>query len=279
MPRERLPDSGILNPAAPSAEPSQPSQPPMNLADITSHLDAYLRIAEIPDSDRALNGLQVENAGSVERIVAAVDASQASIEHAAAKGRGTLLLVHHGLFWDGNLALTGRRYRRLATAIRGDVAVYSAHNPLDLHPEVGNNPVLAAQLGIPVEKWWGEYHGVNIGVLGTVDLARDDLADRFRRLLGGRVQVIPGGPERCRRVGIITGGAGMMIAAARDAGCDTFITGEGTHHTWFDAMEGGINVLYGGHYATETMGVKALAEKLGHSFGLPWTFFDLPTGR
>lgn len=251
----------------------------MNLPTIADHLDDYLRIAAVPDSDRALNGLQVENSGTVERIVAAVDASQASIEHAAAQGRGTLLLVHHGLFWDGNLPLTGRRYRRLAAAIRGDVAVYSAHIPLDLHPEVGNNALLAGQLGVPVEAWWGDHHGVPIGVMGTVDVARDELADKLRRLLGGRVQVIPGGPARCRRVGIITGGAGSAMAEAREAGCDTFITGEGSHHTWFDAMEGGLNVLYGGHYATETVGVKALAERVAERFGLPWSFFDLPTGR
>jgi len=251
----------------------------MNLSDITSHLDAYLRIAAVPDSDRALNGLQVENSGAVERIVAAVDASQAAIDFAAARGRGTLLVVHHGLFWDGNLPLTGRRYRRLSAAIRGDVAVYSAHIPLDLHPEVGNNALLAAELGVPVEQWWGDHHGVPIGVLGTVDLPREELADRLRRVLVGRVQLIPGGPERCRRVGIITGGAGSAIAEARAAGCDTFVTGEGTHHTWFDAMEGGINVLYGGHYATETLGVKALAEQVAKQFGLAWTFFDLPTGR
>jgi putative NIF3 family GTP cyclohydrolase 1 type 2 len=112
-----------------------------------------------------------------------------------------------------------------------------------------------------------------------VDFPREELADRLRRVLVGRVQLIPGGPERCRRVGIITGGAGSAIGEAREAGCDTFVTGEGAHHTWFDAMEGGINVLYGGHYATETLGVKALAEKLGDKFRLPWTFFELPTGR
>ena len=251
----------------------------MNLADLTTHLDAWLRIAEVPDSDRALNGLQVGNSGAVERIVAAVDASQASIEHAAGLGRGTLLLVHHGLFWDGNLPLTGRRYRRLAAAIRGDVAVYSAHLPLDLHPEVGNNVLLAAGLGVPVEGWWGGDDGVKLGVLGAVEVTRDALADRLRRLLGGRVQVLPGGPERCRRVGIVTGGAGSMVAAAREAGCDTFITGEGSHHTWFDAMEGGMNVLYGGHYATETFGVKAAAEQVAAKFALGWGFFDLPTGR
>ena len=251
----------------------------MNLTDLAAHLDAWLRIAEVPDSDRALNGLQVENSGAVERIVAAVDASQASIGHAAGLGRGTLLLVHHGLFWDGNLPLTGRRYRRLAAAIRGDVAVYSAHLPLDLHPEVGNNALLAAGLGVPVEGWWGGDDGVKLGVLGSVEVGRDTLADRLRQLLGGRVQVLPGGPERCRRVGIVTGGAGSMIAAAREAGCDTFITGEGSHHTWFDAMEGGINVLYGGHYATETFGVRAAAEQVAAKFGLEWGFFDLPTGR
>ncbi len=278
-PREGISDSGALSPAAPSAEPSQPSRPPMNLTDLTSHLDAFLRIADVPDSDRALNGLQVENSGAVERVVAAVDASQASIAFAAAQGPGTLLLVHHGLFWDGNLPLTGRRWRRLAAAIRGDVAVYSAHLPLDLHPEVGNNALLAAKLGVPVENWWGDDDGVPLGVQGTVDLSREELADRLRRAVVGRVQLVPGGPERCRRVGIVTGGAGSMIAAARAAGCDTFVTGEGAHHTWFDAMEGGINVLYGGHYATETFGVKALAERLGQQFGLPGTFFDLPTGR
>jgi dinuclear metal center YbgI/SA1388 family protein len=251
----------------------------MMLSKLSEYLDEFLRIMEVPDSDRALNGLQVENGGAVGRIVAAVDASLASITHAAGLGRGTLLLVHHGLFWDGNLPLTGRRYRRLAAAIRGDVAVYSAHIPLDLHPEVGNNAVLAGQLGVPVEEWWGDYHGAKIGVQGSVDIARDDLADRLRRLLGGRVQVIPGGPDRCRRVGIVTGGAGTMIADARAAGCDTFITGEGAHHTWFDAMEGGVNVLYAGHYATETVGVKALAERVAAKFGVPWTFFDLPTGR
>ena len=249
------------------------------LASIVSHLDAFLSVHVVPDSERALNGLQVENGGSVERVLAAVDASLASIERAGALGRGTLLLVHHGLFWDGNLPLTGRRYRRLAAAIRGDVAVYAAHNPLDLHPDVGNNALLAGQLGVPVEQWWGEYRGVNIGVMGTVDVHRDQLADRLRKLLGGRVQLIPGGPERCRKVGVITGGAGSMIPAAIAAGCDTFVTGEGTHHTWFDAMEGGINVLYAGHYATETLGVQALAERVGRAFGVAWEFYDLPTRR
>jgi dinuclear metal center YbgI/SA1388 family protein len=250
-----------------------------DLADIASFLDRFLSITAIPDSDRALNGLQVENAGSIKRVLAAVDASRASIESAAALGPGTLLLVHHGLLWDGNLPLTGRRYRRVAAAIRGDVAVYSAHIPLDVHPEVGNNAVLAGLLGVPVEGWWGEYRGVNIGVMGTVDLSRDDLADRLRKLFHGRVQLIPGGPERCRRVGVITGGAGSMIQAAIDAGLDTFVTGEGTHPTWFDAMEGGINLLYAGHYATETVGVQALAERVAKEFGVPWEFFDLPTGR
>ncbi|MGH7585865.1 MAG: Nif3-like dinuclear metal center hexameric protein [Gemmatimonadales bacterium] len=249
------------------------------LSAIVSHLDAYLSIHHVPDSDRALNGLQVENTGGVERVLAAVDASLASIERAATLGRGTLLLVHHGLFWDGNVPLTGRRYRRVAAALRGDVAVYAAHNPLDVHPEVGNNALLAGQLGVPVEQWWGEYRGVNIGVMGTADIHRDQLADRLRKLLGGRVQLIPGGPERCRKVGVITGGAGSMIPAAISAGCDTFVTGEGTHPTWFDAMEGGINVLYAGHYATETVGVRALADRVAGEFGVPWEFYDLPTGR
>ena len=234
-----------------------------------------------------MNGLQVENAGAVGSIIAAVDASQATIDGvaAAADGESPLLLVHHGLLWDGNVA--DRRSplsARSLALLEQDIALYSAHIPLDVHPEVGNNVVLAERLGIGVEGWFGDYHGVPIGVWGHAPqrlVARDSLMLEVNHALGAAAtgaRLIPGGPEVVGKIGIITGGAGNMIAYARDAGLDTFITGEGAHHTYFDAMEWGINVLLAGHYATETLGVQALASHIAERFGLEWEFHDHPTG-
>lgn len=249
----------------------------MELKELTEYLDRYLNVAGVPDYGNALNGLQVENSGTVTRIAAAVDASEGTIREAVRLGCD-LLLVHHGLFWDGNVPVAGRRYRRLKALLAADVAVYGAHLPLDVHPEVGNNAVLARELGVTPEGTFGEYKGMPLGVWGTLELPREALAARLEELLGGRVHMIPGGPEVVRRVGVVTGGAGSMIPDAIAAGLDAFITGEGAHHTYFDAMEGGINVYYGGHYATETWGVRALAAHLTERFGIPHHFIDQPTG-
>ncbi len=260
--------------------------PRASLSEVVSYLDAYLRTSEVPDERNAVNGLQVENAGAIGSIIAAVDASQATIDSAAAgaDGESPLLLVHHGLFWDGNIPVTGRRYRRIVALLEQDIALYSAHIPLDVHPEVGNNVVLAERLGIDVEGWFGDYRGAPIGVWGRAPqrlAARESLLLEINHALGGAAagaRLIPGGPAVVGRVGIITGGAGNMISAARDAGLDTFITGEGPHHTYFDAMEWGINLLFAGHYATETLGVQALASHIAERFGLEWEFHDHPTG-
>jgi dinuclear metal center YbgI/SA1388 family protein len=249
------------------------------LDELVEYLDAYLRIAEITDYPEALNGLQVENTGDVPMIVAAVDASQQTIDQVVDECEpGTLLLVHHGLFWDGNRPVTGRRYQRLHALIEADIAVYAAHLPLDVHPEVGNNSVLARLLGILDPVSFDEYRGAPMGASGHLIMSRDALAARLEDLLGDEVHVIAGGPETTTRVGIITGGAGSRILHAAEAGLDTFITGEGAHHTTFDALEAGVNVLYAGHYATETIGVRALGEHLAERFVVPWVFHDHPTG-
>ena len=260
----------------------------MPLAEIVGYLDDYLRIRDVPDERNAVNGLQVENRGLVGGIVAAVDASQATIDGVIAdlagrEGPPLLVLVHHGLFWDGNVPLTGRRYRRVAALLEHDIALYSAHIPLDLHPTVGNNVVLAERLGLEVEGWFGDYrarrsaYGATPHAPGAARLSRGRGQPRAGHARP-RARLIAGGPERVARVGIITGGAGSMIGAARDAGLDTFITGEGAHHTYFDAMEWGLNVIFAGHYATETLGVQALASHLAERFGLDWEFHDHPTG-
>lgn len=249
----------------------------MQLAELSAYLDEYLRIREVPDYPAALNGVQVEHRGEINQVAVAVDAARATIEAAIREG-ADLLLVHHGLFWDGNQPITGRRYERLRLLLSHNIAVYGAHLPLDVHPEVGNNAVLARSLGIEIEGSFGDYKGYPIGVWGTLETRREALCARLDELLGSRVRVIAGGPEQVRRVGVITGGAGDMVRAAQAAGLDAFITGEGAHHHFFDAEEGGINLYFGGHYATEVWGVRALAQHLEQRFGLPWSFIDHPTG-
>lgn len=251
----------------------------VQLDEVLDYLDEYLDIEEIPDAEVALNGLQVENSGTIASFVTAVDASQQTIDRVVAEcERGTMLIVHHGLFWDGNQPMTDRRYRRIKSLLDHDIAVYSAHIPLDAHIDVGNNAVLARMLGILDPVPFDLYRGMPFGAAGHLIMSRDALKERLTALLGGRVHLIPGGPETTTRVGIITGAAGGRIAAAAEAGLDTFITGEGVHHTAFDALELGVNVLYAGHYATETVGVKALGEHLAERFGLHAVFHDHPTG-
>ena len=254
----------------------------VSLAELTRYLDTYLRVSEVPDYPNAHNGLQVENSGTIARIVAAVDATQASIDStvgAARNGAGpVLLIVHHGLFWDGAATVTGRRFRRLKALLDHDVALYSAHIPLDVHPDVGNNAVLARLLGVSHQTWFGDYRGIPLGVAGALEIPRERLVEQLDQQLATTARLIPGGPAEVRRVGVITGAAGDRIRSAMEAGCDTFVTGEGVHHTYFDAMELGVNVIYAGHYATEQVGVKALGEHTAGRFGLPWTFHDHPTG-
>ena len=242
-----------------------------------SEVVGYLDIAAVPDYGDAHNGLQVANSGSVERLAVAVDASERTVLEAVKRGCD-MLLVHHGLFWSGGATVTGRQYRRLQPLLTADVAVYSAHLPLDVHPEVGNNVVLARELGIALEGRFGSYRGADLGWWGRLEVKREVLAARLDEKLGGRVRMLAFGKEVVRTVGVITGGGGSMIDAAVAAGLDAYVTGEGAHHTYFDAEEARMNVFYGGHYATETWGVRALAEHLESRFGLGWEFIDHPTG-
>jgi dinuclear metal center YbgI/SA1388 family protein len=249
----------------------------MTVEHLTGYLDDFLRSSEVNDYPNALNGLQVYRTGEVRRVALAVDASLASISEAARRA-ADLLIVHHGLFWDGLQPVTGRRYRRLSALLGANLGLYSSHLPLDMHPLVGNNAVLAREIGLSIEGRFGDYKGTAIGVWGTLDMRREALTARLDQVLGGHVRMVPGGPEKVRRVGLITGGAGDSVEVARKAGLDSFITGEGAHHNYFDAAEGGVNLFLGGHYATEVWGIKALATHLEKHFGLECFFIDNPTG-
>jgi len=256
---------------------------------LVEYLDGYLDIPGHPDYPRALNGLQVggpdpspglgtKEGGRIRRVAAAVDTSE-SVVRSAVEAEAQLLLVHHGLFWDGLRPLTGRRFRRVEPLIRAGVALYSAHLPLDAHPEVGNCILLSQALGLEVKGRFGEYEGRPVGFWGTPaewDLA--SLASRFEGVVDGPVQVLDGGPDSLGKVAVVTGGGGSFIEEAARQGIDALVTGEGSHHTFVDAHELGVHVLYGGHYATETFGVRALAAHLGERFDLEWTFLDHPSG-
>ena len=251
--------------------------PKVPLQKIISHCDKILRTTAIGDYDGAANGLQVENSGQVTRIAATVDASLATVKLAIA-AQADLLIVHHGLFWSPSHPWTGKKYELLQLLIENNLAVYSSHLPLDAHPRLGNNAQLAAALGLKNLKPFFPSHGQNIGLQTRQKISRADLSKKLERATGVKPKLIPGGREICERIGIVTGGAGGDLKIAAAAGVDTFITGEGPHWTFALAEELGLNVFYGGHYATETFGVKALAEGLSKKFKLPWEFLDYPTG-
>ncbi len=247
------------------------------LAEIIAFLDRELATASIADYPGAINGLQLANHGRVERIVAAVDASLPVIA-AAAVGGPALLLVHHGMFWQGAQPVTGAIYRKLKTAIESGLAIYSSHLPLDVHPEWGNNILLARAIGlIDPQSFRGPKGGI-LGITGAWHGSRDDLAEILRESLGGPVVVCPGGSSIISSVALITGAAGSEVAHMAALGVDAFVTGEGPHWSYPLAEELGINVYYGGHYATETFGVQALARLLASKFQLPWQFVDRPSG-
>lgn len=274
-----------------------------DLARVVAELDALLGTRDIPDYAGAVNGLQLENRGAVTRVAAAVDFSTRTVAECARLGCD-LLLVHHGMFWGGAQPLRGRAYARLRTLIAHDVAVYASHLPLDCHPEVGNNALLARALGLEPTGDFARYKTIAVGVRGESDLATAELlsrAERFAAAHGGAVRraggsTIPhpaesygdphGDPHglqgrRTRRWAICTGAGASTetLREAADVGVDTLIVGEGPHHTFVEANDtDDLVVIYAGHYATETLGVRALAEHVGERFGVPWEFIHAPTG-
>ncbi len=249
----------------------------VSLAAIVRHCDKILRTSAFGDYAGAVNGLQVENRGGVTRIAAAVDASLATVRLAIA-ARADLLIVHHGLFWTPPHPWTGKRYDLLQLLLENNLAVYSSHLPLDAHPRLGNNAQLCAALGLRNLKPFFESHGQPIGLQTRTTISRTELAARLSCATGAKPKLLPGGKEICRRIGVVTGGAGNDLKLAAAAGVDTFITGEGAHWTYALAEDLGLNVFYAGHYATETFGVRALAAELSHKFRMPSEFLDHPTG-
>jgi dinuclear metal center YbgI/SA1388 family protein len=250
---------------------------------IVQYMDDLLDTSSIPDYPNALNGLQLANDGQVTRIVAAVDFSLRTVS-AAAEAGASLLIVHHGMFWGGLEPIRDTAFARLRTLIKHDVAVYSSHLPLDRHALYGNNALLATELGLEPSGEFARFKNIFIGVRGESDIATADLvfrADTFARSHGGSARVTSIEPGRKTRAWAICTGAGASsetLREARERGVDTLIVGEGPHHSAVDAEESGIAVIYAGHYATETLGVCALAAHVSDRFGVAWSFIEAPTG-
>jgi dinuclear metal center YbgI/SA1388 family protein len=250
----------------------------MKLSTIVNYLDQLLWTSEVRDYPQAHNGLQVANSGTVQRIAVAVDACLPVIEKAVA-ANADLLIVHHGLFWGGLQPITEAYYQKLKLAFQHGLAIYSSHLPLDRHPKIGNGILLAKELGLreitPAFKLLEEL----IGVKGVCKpLLRAPFLELVSQAVGGRVHMAPGGSETVHKVLVVTGAAGGQIVAAAKEGIDTFVTGEGPHWSCTMAEELGINLIYAGHYATETFGVKALGALLKEEFNIPCSFIDHPTG-
>jgi dinuclear metal center YbgI/SA1388 family protein len=253
------------------------------LRDIARHLDALLCPDRIPDYPQALNGVQLANRGEIRKVGAAVDFSLRTIESTIAAD-ANLLLVHHGMFWGGLQPVRGTQYERLRLLFAHDVAVYASHLPLDAHATLGNNVLLARELGLEPTGGFARHEGTMIGVRGRADIDTERLVARARSFAeahGGHVVVTPLPPGRHTRQWAICTGAGASadtLAEAAAAEIDTLIVGEGPHWTAVAAEEAGLTIIYAGHYATETLGVRALAQEVERAFGVPWIFLAAPTG-
>lgn len=254
-----------------------------SLEQVVRFLDETLRTRDLPDYDAAVNGLQLANSGAVNRIAAAVDFS-AEVVDAAAREHADLLIVHHGMFWRGLQPFTGAAFERLRAAVRAELAVYASHIPLDMHAEFGNNVLLAKELQLEHDGPFGQFRDVAIGVTGPCDLATRELVDRAAAYAAqfSTTAVATRFPanRHTHRWAIVTGAGASpaILSEARDRAVDTLIVGEGTHHSAVDAIEQELVVIYAGHYATETLGVRAIAKHAAKQFGLTSTFIAAPTG-
>ena len=244
---------------------------------LVRYLDDTLRISDI--EDYGPQGLQIEGRTQVEKIVGLVDAHLPCV-HAALERDADLMLVHHGILWGGAQPLAGSHGRLVRTFIENNLNLYAAHLPLDAHPQWGNNAELARRLGLTIIDWWANVKGTPLAVLAEYEepVAFSELVARFEEQVGSPQLTQAEGPQMVRTVGILSGFGADKISDAASLGCDAYVTGETSHAQYYDAANTGINLLYGGHYTSETVGVQALGEHLAQRFSVAFEFVDLPTG-
>jgi dinuclear metal center YbgI/SA1388 family protein len=251
--------------------------------ELGDYLDNLLSTSLTPDYPNALNGMQLENEGPIQKLAAAVDFSQKTIAGAVA-ANANMLLVHHGMFWGSPEKFVGASYKRLRVLLDSDVAVYASHLPLDRHSKFGNNVLLAKELGLNPTGEFAQYQGIAIGVSGEATLFTQELFGRAKRFAakhsGNAVATAFQVKRKTKRWAICTGAgaSAKTLAEATAAGIDTLVVGEGPHWTSIAAEESDLVIIYAGHYATETLGVQALARHVSETFGIGWEFIAAPTG-
>lgn len=244
---------------------------------LVRYLDELLAVATIEDS--STNGLQVQGEEQVSRVGFAVDACLASVQEAA-RNNIQLLVVHHGLFWRECPLVVDLHYYRMKVLLDNGIGLYAAHLPLDWHPVLGNNRQIADLLSMDISKDFGMIEGVHLGKVAEFrkSVHRDKLKKEIDEKLDTTCQLLPFGPEQVKRVGIVSGGGTSLLLDAIEEGCDTFLTGEQDHSSYHAALESGVNVYMAGHYATETLGLRALQDHIESELSVETEFIDIPTG-
>ena len=245
-----------------------------SLSDILNFCENRIQTSTIADFPGAQNGLQVENNGTVSKVGAAVDAGLVPFKKAVKAGID-FLIVHHGLFWEEAYPITGTRYEKYKLCLDHNLAIFGAHLPLDCHPEIGNNAILASKLGLNQLEWFHEYEGNPVGLITEGGLSRSDLRARLGDLFSKEVTAIEKGSKQPEKIAVLTGSGASVVSELKAAGVDTLITGELKQNHFNEAEEAGLNIYLCGHYATETFGVSALASEVAQKFGLDWEF--IPT--
>lgn len=242
---------------------------------LTAYLDSRLEINAVPDA--SCNGLQVEGSARVSRAALAVDACLDAYREAV-RSRCEMLIVHHGLVWEGIRAIRGYYRRHVGFLVENNLNLYAAHLPLDIHPELGHNALIAATLGLSAPEPFGDYHGRAIGRRGVLPkpMTIEQLRRTVEKASGGPSAMLAAGKKQVRTVGIVSGNGGSILAQAAAAGLDCFITGEKVYSHYQHARDTGLNVLYLGHYHSERFGLHALGNDLSAKLGLETVFVDVP---
>jgi dinuclear metal center YbgI/SA1388 family protein len=252
----------------------------MLLTELDQYFRGHLAIDEMARIDPSMNGVQVgRSATPISKVAFAVDACLETLERAHEQG-AQVLVVHHGIFWGKEQAITGHHYRRIHSLLQNDLALYAIHLPLDKHPDLGNNIQMARKLKLSKIEAFGEIKGDMIGYRGKLPEAQrvEQIVTTLFGSSDSVIQSLPFGPQEIRQVGIVSGGAPGSVHEAVRKGLDLFITGDASHTIYHAALEDGINVVFGGHYNTETWGVAALCKRLAADTDLETTFIDVPTG-
>ena len=252
----------------------------MNTEELDSYFRSILDMNIVDGIDSSMNGFQVDpGSKTVQKVAFAVDASLETFKRAV-EWKADVLFVHHGLFWGSPVPVTGNHYKRLSFLIKNNLSLYAAHLPLDLNPVVGNNYGIARQLGLDKLEPFGSYKGIKIGVSGILKREKTmneilSLLDTDRREVLG---ILPFGKDKISTIAVVSGGATREVAQAMGQNIDLYITGDVSHETYHTCLEGGINMISGGHYLTETFGPKLLSEKLKMDTSIDTVFIDVPTG-